>query len=46
MKITYDPVKRAVTLAERGLDFEEATDVFAGKTWNIPDERRDSAKFV
>jgi len=41
MKLTFDPVKRAVTLAERGLDFEDATDVFAGKTWNIPEERRD-----
>jgi uncharacterized DUF497 family protein len=36
MKITFDPVKRAVTLVERGLDFKDAVGAFAGKTWNIP----------
>jgi uncharacterized DUF497 family protein len=41
MKITFDPVKRASTLKDRGLDFADAADVFAGKTLNIPDERRD-----
>ena len=32
MKITYDPAKRAWTLRERGLDFEQAAQVFAGPT--------------
>ena len=41
MKITYDPVKRAVTLAERGLDFEEANEVFDGDTLDFPDDRKD-----
>jgi uncharacterized DUF497 family protein len=27
MKITYDPVKRAVTLADRGVDFESAVEI-------------------
>jgi uncharacterized protein (DUF4415 family)/uncharacterized DUF497 family protein len=41
MKITYDPVKRAVTLAERGIDFEDAAEVFSGDTMDYPDDRRD-----
>jgi uncharacterized DUF497 family protein len=41
MKITFDPAKRASTLKDRGLDFADAVEVFAGKTLNIPDERRD-----
>ena len=41
MKITYDPVKRAVTLAERGLDFEDAVELFRGDTLDFPDDRRD-----
>ena len=41
MKITYDPVKRAVTLAERGLDFEDAAELFRGDTLDFPDDRRD-----
>jgi hypothetical protein len=32
MGITYDPDKRARTLQERGLDFEDAPIVFAGLT--------------
>jgi uncharacterized DUF497 family protein len=32
MKITFDPVKRAVTLAGRGLDFEDAAEFFRGDT--------------
>ena len=31
MKISYDPVKRAKTLKERGLDFADAAEVFAGE---------------
>jgi Uncharacterized protein conserved in bacteria len=41
MKITCDPAKRAATLAERGLDFEDATEVFRDDTLDFPDDRRD-----
>ena len=41
MKVTYDPVKRDRTFRERGLDFEQAKEVFAGLTIDIPDLRRD-----
>ena len=41
MKITFDPAKRAVTLAERGLGFEDAAEVFLGDTLDFPDDRRD-----
>jgi uncharacterized DUF497 family protein len=41
MKITYDPAKRAKTLEERGLDFEDAPEVFSGPTVTAPDLRRD-----
>lgn len=41
MKVTFDPVKRASTLRERGLDFAEAEAVFAEETIDIPDRRRD-----
>jgi uncharacterized DUF497 family protein len=41
MKITCDPVKRAATLAARGLDFEDAAEVFRGDTLDFPDARRD-----
>lgn len=35
-----DPDKRAKTLAERGLDFEDAALVFEGTTLEIEDTRR------
>ena len=41
MAITYDPAKREWTLRERGLDFEDAGEVFAGLTIDIADVRRD-----
>jgi uncharacterized protein len=41
MHITWDPAKRAKTLAERGLDFDDATMVFAGVTVDVEDTRRD-----
>jgi uncharacterized protein len=41
MRITFDPAKRATTLADRSLDFADAVEIFAGKALNIPDERRD-----
>ena len=41
MRLTWDETKRAATLTERGLDFSDAGKVFAGRTANAPDERRD-----
>ncbi len=41
MAITYDPVKRDWTLRERKLDFDDAAEVFAGWTIDIPDSRRE-----
>jgi uncharacterized protein len=41
VRITYDPAKRAKTLAERGLDFAEAADLFAGVTLTLLDDRQD-----
>ncbi|MBF0420590.1 MAG: BrnT family toxin [Magnetococcales bacterium] len=41
MKITYDPAKRDATLAERGLDFERAAIVFAGRVYEKEDTRKD-----
>lgn len=40
MAVTFDPRKRAATLAERGLDFEDAALVFAGATFEVQDTRR------
>ncbi len=40
MRITFDPVKRAKTLAERGLDFADAALIFAGVTVELEDTRR------
>ena len=41
MRITYDSAKRDRTLKERGLDFEDAPEVFAGATLEFPDEPHD-----
>lgn len=46
MRITFDPAKRAATLAERGLDFEDAVEVFAGDTLDFPDERRGELRML
>jgi uncharacterized protein len=40
-KVTYDPAKRAQTLKERGPDFRDCPEVFAGPTVDIPDKRHD-----
>ncbi len=40
MRITFDPEKRDKTLIERGLDFADASLVFAGVTLEIEDRRR------
>ena len=39
MRVTYDGSKRASTLAEQGLDFEDASHVFAGPHWTAEDRR-------
>ena len=39
--LTYDPAKREKTLAERGLDLEDASIVFEGTTVEVEDERKD-----
>lgn len=41
MIITYDPKKRLETLENRRLDFEDAAKVFAGKHFQMEDDRRD-----
>ena len=41
MGITFDPAKRARTLAERGLDFADAAEIFAGITAEAEDTRED-----
>jgi uncharacterized DUF497 family protein len=41
VKITCDPSKRTKTLDDRGLDFEDAVEVFAGPTIDFPDDRKD-----
>jgi len=41
MTITYDPAKRERTLIERGLDFEDAKEVFEGPHMVVPDDRKD-----
>jgi uncharacterized DUF497 family protein len=40
VRITFDPAKRAKTLAARGLDFTDAAEVFSGLTFEIEDTRR------
>jgi uncharacterized DUF497 family protein len=41
VRISYDPAKREKTIAERGLDFEDAGQVFAAPTVDFIDDRRD-----
>ena len=41
MEITFDPAKREATLSERGLDFVDASLLFAGIHISVPDERMD-----
>ncbi|HEX8404860.1 MAG TPA: BrnT family toxin [Duganella sp.] len=40
MFITFNPIKRDRTLAERGLDFADALRVFAGSNLELPDVRK------
>jgi len=48
MRLTFDPAKRDKTLTERGLDFLDAVEVFAGLTVDIEDTRKDygESRFV
>jgi uncharacterized DUF497 family protein len=39
MRISFDPVKRAATLTDRGLDFADASAVFDGVTLTVLDDR-------
>ncbi len=41
MKIAFDPAKRDWTLRERGLDFTDATQLFAGRHTVVADDRKD-----
>lgn len=41
MKITFDPAKRQAAFRERGLNFVDASIVFAGPTITVQDTRRD-----
>jgi uncharacterized DUF497 family protein len=41
MELSYDPEKRAKTLAERGLDFDDAVHVFAGRVFDLEDDRHE-----
>jgi uncharacterized DUF497 family protein len=41
LKLSFDPVKRDLTLRHRGLDFARASEVFTGRTATIVDERFD-----
>lgn len=41
MRITFDPAKRDRALAERGLDFADAPEVFAGEVLTLADLRFD-----
>ena len=41
MKISYDPVKRDKTFAERKLDFMRAPEIFANEQYTRQDDRED-----
>lgn len=41
MVITFDPAKRDKTLTERGFEFADAGQVFAGPTYTLSDDRFD-----
>ena len=41
MKISYDPAKRDVTLAERGLNFADAAQVLQSESVTLTDDRSD-----
>lgn len=41
MRFSWHEPKRQLTLANRGLDFAQAVEVFAGPTFTFEDDRRD-----
>ena len=41
VEIGFDPAKREWTLEHRGLDFEDAEEVFASREFTVPDDRHD-----
>ncbi len=41
MNISFDSAKREKTRQERGVDFQDAREVFAGRVYEIEDIRRD-----
>lgn len=41
MKIVFDAAKRASTFTQRGLDFVDAAQVFAGEKFTFEDDRED-----
>ena len=45
-EISFDPVKRAMTLAERGLDFAEAGRVFDNRSKTVIDDRSTMVRCV
>lgn len=44
LRISGDPAKRDKTLRERGLDFEDAFEVFQGLTVEVEDARKDDGE--
>lgn len=44
MEVSFDPEKRAATLANRGLDFADAVIVFDGPVFEFEDDRFDDAE--
>ncbi len=44
MQVDFDSIKRAKALAERGLDFARAGEVFSGKHFTGQDMRQDYAE--
>ena len=39
--LEWNEEKRLLTLEKRGLDFADAALIFAGETYNFPDDRKD-----
>ncbi|MFA6053070.1 MAG: BrnT family toxin [Methylobacter sp.] len=46
MRITCDPTKRDTTLNDRGIDFADAVEVFAGTTLDFQDDRKDYGETI
>ena len=46
MQLTFDPVKRDKTLADRGRNFEDAAKIFAGADSDIEDTRKIMGKLA